>query len=157
MTLLGLFKKLMDKAVKIKRAVLVLAGISFFGFLDATYLVIEHYARGVVPCYIFEGCDQVINSVYATAFGAPIALFGAVYYLVVLFMAIVYLDTKKQVALNILKHLPWVGMLTTLVLLYLQFFVIHAICLYCMLSAISSIILFITAIYLVKLTSENNL
>ena len=125
---------------------LILAGILFFslvGFLDATYLTIQHYGRGILPCYVFEGCDKVITSSYATIKGVPISLFGAIYYLTVLASLILFFDTENKKILRILIYLPVLGFAVSIFLLFLQIFIIKAICFYCIISLISSTALFI--------------
>lgn len=125
-------------------ALVVVAGI---GFLDATYLTVEYYRGVPVACTILEGCVEVTGSTYADIGSVPIALFGSLYYLAVIVLAVIYLDAK---ALTVLKLIFWIslgGFLVSLGLVYLQIFVIEAICLYCMLSALTSTVIFITASY----------
>lgn len=119
------------------------AVVSFLGFLDATFLTIEHYNRGILPCYIFEGCDQVTTSVYSQVAGLPVALFGAIYYLAIFIATILFIDTKYKPILYVLIFLPIFGFLFSLGFLYLQIFVIKAICFYCVISAITSTTLFV--------------
>ncbi len=111
---------------------------SFLGFLDATFLTLEHYNKGILPCYIFEGCDRVTNSSYSQIAGLPVALFGAVYYLAIFIATILFIDTKYRPILYILIFLPIFGFLFSLWFMYLQIFVIKAICFYCVISAITS-------------------
>ncbi|MBI2669548.1 MAG: vitamin K epoxide reductase family protein [Candidatus Yanofskybacteria bacterium] len=129
--------------------------VSFTGFLDSSFLSLEHYNRGILPCYIFSGCDEVTASRYATVAGVPISLAGATFYLSILIAAIFYLDTKNAKALKILKFLPAVGFLASLWLLFLQFFIIKAICFYCILSLVSSTMLFILGLYLFVLLKKD--
>lgn len=124
--------------------------ISFIGFLDAAYLTIQHYQAGIIPCVGFTGCEQVTTSKYATLWNVPIALFGAVYYLIILLSAIFFVDTKNRKALLILSFLPMAGFAASLVLVYLQIFVIKALCTYCVVSALSSTILFILGLKLIR-------
>ncbi|MBI2063111.1 MAG: vitamin K epoxide reductase family protein [Candidatus Yanofskybacteria bacterium] len=132
----------------------ILAGFIIFslvGFLDAAYLTIQHYNNGILPCYVFTGCDKVISSSYAVIAGVPISLLGAIYYLVILVIAILYLDTRNKKVLRILVHLPIAGFLATLWLLFLQLFIIKAICFYCVISAITSTLLFVLALWFMKI------
>lgn len=115
---------------------------SFIGFVDATYLTIQHYSQGILPCVLFKGCDQVLTSPYAVIKGLPISLWGAIYYLTIFLAAIFFIDTKSRKSLLILSFLPIAGFVASLVLVYLQIFVIKALCTYCVVSALSSTILF---------------
>ena len=124
--------------------------VSFIGFLDSSFLTLEHYNQGILPCYIFSGCDEVTTSRYATVAGVPISLAGAAFYLLIFLAAIFYLDTKNAKALKVLMFLPIAGFLASLWLLFLQLFIIRAICFYCVVSLISSTVLFVLSIFLAK-------
>jgi len=49
----------------------------------------------VPPCAL-GGCEQVLASQYSKIFGIPLALIGAVYYLIVLGLALAYLKLKNN-------------------------------------------------------------
>ncbi|OGY61032.1 MAG: hypothetical protein A3H06_00965 [Candidatus Colwellbacteria bacterium RIFCSPLOWO2_12_FULL_44_13] len=128
---------------------------SILGFLDATYLTAEHFLSGPVPCSI-GNCETVLTSRYATIFGIPIALFGAFYYLSVFLGLVFYRETKDVRVLRVLSYFTILGFLTSLFLIYLQLFVIHAICIFCMVSALSSITLFALGMYVLYLYTRFN-
>ena len=44
------------------------------------YLTISHYSDAEVACAFGESCDRVTSSAYATLFGVPVALLGALNY-----------------------------------------------------------------------------
>ena len=121
------------------------------GFIDAAYLTIEHYLNRVPPCSIVSGCEVVTTSQYSAVFGVPIALFGALYYLAIIVGVVAYLDTKKEKILSWVSWATIIGFLTSIYLVGLQLFVLHAICLYCMGSAISSTLLFIFGLCQIKM------
>lgn len=120
------------------------------GFLDAAYLTAEHYLGGVPPCLVLEGCEKVLTSPYATVWGVSIALFGAIYYLTIIILTFLYLDTNKLINLKLAAYLAGVGFLASLGFIYLQIFVIGAICFYCMVSALTSTTLFILGLLTIK-------
>lgn len=124
----------------------VFAIFSFIGFLDAAFLTIEHFAGRVPPCGIFTGCDTVTTSQYATILGIPVALLGALYYLSILVLTIAYWDSKKPQFLNVASLLTITGFLASAYFIFLQLFVIKALCLYCVISAANSTILFAAAL-----------
>lgn len=128
--------------------------ISFIGFLDSFYLTIQHFRQGIVPCYVFEGCDEVLSSKYASIYGVPVSLIGVVYYLTNFLLAVFYFDTKNKKVIQLLRILPLLGFLATILFVYLQAFVIKSFCFYCVVSAILSTALFILSIYIVKLSRE---
>lgn len=129
--------------------------VSFLGFLDATYLTAEHYLAGVPLCPLLGGCEKVLTSQYATVLGIPLGLLGMIYYLTVLILTVLYLDTKRINPLKIVALLSIVGIVTSLVLLYLQIFVIGALCLYCLISAGASTTLFVLGVAVFHFLKNN--
>jgi len=120
-----------------------LLGVSPLGFLDASYLSIEHFLNRVPPCSLTHGCETVTNSVYSSLFGIPLALLGALYYLAIIIALVYYLDSRRPIVIKAVAGFTAFGFVFSLYLVYLQVAVIHAICQYCMLSALSSTALFI--------------
>ncbi len=133
-----------------KWIILTLIAVSFVGFLDATYLTANHYIDAPLPCSVLEGCEQVTNSEYSVVFGIPVALGGALYYLLILILSIAYFDTRRRGLLHAIIPFTALGFLASVWFVYLQLFVINAICLYCMLSALTSTILFMLSVYILK-------
>jgi uncharacterized membrane protein len=119
---------------------------SLIGFLDATYLTIQHYRGFWLECGPVLDCDAVMTSQYAVIGGVPLALLGAVYYLVIFLLTVAYYDRKHPYLLSIIAPLTILGFLVSLVLVYLQAFIIRAFCLYCLLSALTSTGLFVLAL-----------
>jgi uncharacterized membrane protein len=65
-------------------------------------------------------------------------------------LAIYALDRKSVKVAKLASKLTWVGLLASLYLVFLQLFVIKSICIYCMVSAGSSTILFILGVLLLR-------
>lgn len=120
----------------------LLLAASLIGFVDAAYLTAKHYLGAPPPCGAFGGCETVTTSEYATIAGAPVALLGALYYLAVFLAVIAYLDTRRPGILRMTAGFTAVGFIASVWFVYLQLFVIRAICPYCMLSALASTVLF---------------
>jgi uncharacterized membrane protein len=133
-----------------RRMVFGLLAVAPLGFLDATYLSVEHFLNKVPPCSITHGCEAVTTSPYALVFGIPMAVLGAVYYLAIILGLVYYLDSRKSAVLKAVSGFTAFGFLFSLYLVYLQLFVIRAICQYCMLSALSSTLLFIIGAMVLK-------
>lgn len=111
------------------------AAVALVGVLDAAYLTVEHLSGNSVRCMIVTGCDEVLQSSYATVgWGVPVAAVGAVAYFTAFSLATLsafgYVGARR-----LLLPLVAVMFLATLWFLYLQAFVIHAFCVYCLLSA----------------------
>ena len=122
-----------------------LATVSTLGLFDAVLLTINHYTNSNLACTITQGCEQVLTSKYSTIFGIPISLAGVLFYFSVLVISIYTLTNYPPKRL--LMVITSVGFVTTLVLLYLQAFVISAWCQYCLISALSSTILFLIVLF----------
>ena len=105
-----------------------------FGLADATYLTILALTGETAACSGQAGCQEVLGSVYARVAGIPVAAFGVAGYFTAfscaIFAAFDYARSRKFFALT-------VGVLfaSTLWLLYVQAFLLHAFCRYCLFSA----------------------
>ena len=128
--------------------------VSLIGFVDAAYLTIQHYRGASLDCYMLRDCEEVTTSQYATLGSIPIALLGAIFYLSIILFSAAYLDTKRSRLLIIISTLTSAGFLVSVILVYLQIFVIRAFCLHCLLSALASTVLFIMALISVRLSRK---
>lgn len=120
--------------------------ISFLGFLDTTYLTFTQYLKAPLVCPILTGCDKVLTSQYAFIAGIPLTVFGAIYYLTIFLLTLTYSVTKREIIMSFTAILAFIGFLVSIRLLYLQFFVIEAFCIYCIFSVITSTVLFVFGI-----------
>ncbi len=112
------------------------------GLADSAYLTAQHYSGSEVPCSIISGCELVLTSTYAEIFGIPTALYGALAYFAAFSLSLLVFYGYKY--LWGLFGLLTIGMFAfTVWLLYLQAFVIQAFCQFCLLSALTSTILFV--------------
>jgi len=113
---------------------IVIAVLSLCGLADAIYLTIEHITGQSVRCTIIAGCSEVLSSSYAVVGGYPLASLGALAYFTVFSLAILALF-GYHIAGQLLVLLVLGMCLVSLWLIYLQAFVIHAFCQFCLLSA----------------------
>ena len=144
-------KLLTRRLVNISTSLVVAALIvAVLGFADATYLTVEHYQGIVPPCSITGGCEKVLTSEFSTIAGVPTSLLGVIYYLLICIGLFLYLDTKKSVILKVTLMLPWFGLGFSIWFTYLQRFVIHSYCAYCLGSALITTILFIISAIIFK-------
>ena len=124
---------------------IILLILAALGIIDSAYLTYEHFAVDTtVTCGfgIFNECGRVLQSVYSVVYGIPLASFGFLYYST-LFIALVILTFKESKLIKVLLILLTpAGALISFYLIYLQFFILNALCLYCMLSAVISLSLF---------------
>ena len=112
----------------------VVAIVAVAGLADATYLSVQALTGETTSCGGSPDCFRVLGSSYAKVGGVPVALLGAFAYFCVFafatFSAFGY--TRSQTFL-----IPTIGamFLATLWFLYVQAFVLHAYCRYCLFSA----------------------
>jgi len=124
--------------------------VSLLGFVDSTYLAVKKLSGSPVTCTIVHGCDTVTSSSYSEVFGIPVALFGSLFYLSILVLSVAYLDKKKGRLLQCAAKLTWVGLFASLYFMTVQAIILHAYCIYCIGSAITSTLLFITGMTYLK-------
>lgn len=123
--------------------------ISFVGFLDASYLAVNHFMGTIPPCTI-GGCEIVTTSKYATIVGIPVALMGALYYLAIFLGTIAYTQSKNIQTLRRVAVFTIVGLIASIYFVVLQAFVIKAYCTYCLVSATTSTLLFVLGCMIVN-------
>lgn len=104
------------------------------GLADATYLTVLALTGETAACSGQAGCFEVLGSAYSKVAGIPVAAFGVAGYFTAftfaIFAAFDYARARNFFAIT-------VGLLfaATLWLLYVQAFVLHAFCRYCLFSA----------------------
>ncbi len=125
--------------------------VAFVGFLDAAYLTAQHYMGVVPPCFAVDGCDTVLRSEWSTIAGMPTSLWGALFYLVSLLLAIGYISSGKEKLFKGASLFTLLGFVTSIFLMGIQAFVLKHYCSYCLVSAATSTLLFIIGmLYLYK-------
>ena len=111
----------------------VLGALAGVGLLISAYLTWTHFS-GVAPVCISGsggGCETVQSSRYAAILGVPVAALGVVAYAGLLLSAVLRGEAGAYLGLLI----SLVGTLFSTYLTYLEVFVIHALCQWCLTSA----------------------
>ncbi len=83
-------------------------------------------------------------------FGVPLSAWGVMFYLVIGFLALLYMDTKNLLVAKLIPISTTLGFLSSAYFIYVQKFKIGAFCIYCILSAIISTLLFALGIAIWK-------
>jgi len=122
---------------------------SLCGLADSIYLTVEHITGQSVRCTIVAGCSEVLSSSYAVVGGYPLASIGALAYFTVFSLAILALFGYR-IAGTLLLPLVLAMCLVSLYLIYLQAFVIHAFCQFCLFSAATTFMLTVLTLALWK-------
>lgn len=120
------------------------------GFFDAVFLTVKEMQGSIPPCFGVSGCEQVLTSSYASILGVPVALVGAVYYLAIVILAVLYLDTGSESFGLAMFGVVSAGLIASLMFAGLQLFVLKAVCVYCLISAIITLALFLTGIFAIR-------
>jgi uncharacterized membrane protein len=109
----------------------VLLAISLVGIAISVYLTVVKLI-GVAPiCGPSGGCEVVEASRYSSIFGVPVALLGIGYSGAIAALAVNWSRRGPRPWLTYAYALGLVGLLVEAYLVYLELFVIHAICLWC--------------------------
>ena len=112
----------------------IVAIVAVAGLSDATYLTVQALTGETLTCGGSPDCFRVLGSSYAKLGGIPMAMLGALAYFTAFtlatFAAFGYSRAPKFLAL-----IAGAMFLTTLWLLYVQAFLLHAYCRYCLFSA----------------------
>lgn len=118
------------------------AVVALVGLADSIYLTVHHFTAEPVPCSLLEGCEQVLTSSYAEIAGVPLAAFGAAAYFAAFSLAILtaFGDSRMWKLFGI--HVSVMAVISAY-LVYVQAAVIGAFCQFCLLSAVTTLILFI--------------
>jgi uncharacterized membrane protein len=108
--------------------------VALAGLADATYLTVQALTGETLTCGGSPDCFRVLGSSYARLGKIPVAMLGALAYFTVFtfatFAAFGYRRAPKFLVLTV-----GAMFLMTLWLLYVQAFLLHAFCRYCLFSA----------------------
>jgi uncharacterized membrane protein len=108
--------------------------VSLAGLADATYLTVQALTGETLGCGGSPDCFRVLGSSYARVAGIPVAGFGVLAYFSAFTFATFAAFGYARARLFLI---PTIGVmfLATLWLLYVQAFLLHAYCRYCLFSA----------------------
>lgn len=127
--------------------------LSLIGFADATYLTVKHY-QGIIPPCSIGGCESVLSSDYSVILSIPVPLLGALFYFILILSVFIYLDSKsdrvKDICLKILMVMSLLGLIAALGFISIMLFILHAICIYCMVSDVITIFIAIFAFHIYR-------
>jgi uncharacterized membrane protein len=118
-------------------------GVALAGLGIAAYLTIVHYAGGTPVCAVAHGCAVVQHSDYASLAGVPVAVLGLGGYLALL----AALARDGEGPRTAAAFLSLAGLGFSAWLTYVEVGVLHAICIWCVGSAICMALLAAITIY----------
>ncbi len=137
------------------KAIKFIIVLSIIGLIDAIYLALIKFLSKPEMCLPGLGdCWSVNMSSYSSIYGIPVSILGALAYIALLL--ILFIEIKQPNLRNILVKFGFgitcAGFLFSIYLTYLELFVIHAVCPFCVISAIVMTVLFIIYIFRLKET-----
>jgi uncharacterized membrane protein len=119
-----------------------MVALSVLGLGIAAYLTYVHYTGGQVACTAGQSCVKVQTSQWSKLAGVPVALIGLVGYLSIL-ASLVAPDREESRLVTL--GLTMIGFGFSAYLTYRELFSIHAICEWCVSSAVILTILLAAA------------
>lgn len=128
----------------------IIAALALAGIFVALYLTLYKMgAIGELSCRV-GSCETVNSSRWAEFLGAPVAAWGVGFYIVVFALALAGLSARlagsQQLSLALVLLSGW-GVLFSSWLTYLELFVIHAICQWCVVSAAIVLAIFLVSLW----------
>jgi uncharacterized membrane protein len=124
----------------------ILAVLDLAGLAIAAYLSVVELGGGVPVCGPIKGCEEVARSEYSRIGGVPVAVFGVALSMVLLACAVAWWRTNLYGLLLVHYGLSLAGVLFEAYFLYLQAFVIGAVCIWCASYGLSLIARFVIAL-----------
>ncbi len=127
---------------------MIVAALALAGIFIATYLTL--FKLGIVgelACSV-GSCETVNTSKWAVFFGLPVAAWGLGFYLSVFALAFAgtmpRFDESRAISVLLLAASA-VGVIFSAWLTYLELAVIHAVCLWCVISAVLVTLIFVVS------------
>ena len=131
-----------------KKNTLVSLILAVLGVVDSTYLLIYKISKNNAMCLGNGDCATVNASRYSEIYGIPVSLLGILAYLAI--VVVLILGLRKMINPDnsnlIVFGLSLVGVIFSAYLTYIEFFVIYAVCPFCIISAVIITLIFIFSI-----------
>lgn len=147
-----------DRELKpgVKNLAIWMLGLALVGLADASYLAANHSLGRLPICRLSTGCANVLNSSYATVGHVPVAFAGSLYYLVLVITLVSYFETGREERLRWAARFTIAGLVASVYLVLVMAVVLKAYCQFCLISAITSILLFVVGmVVLVRLRRKD--
>ena len=130
-----------------------MATLAMVGITEALYVARASYMGQTMWCIFFDGCNAVTQSPYARLFGVPMSYFGVIYYLCALGLAALFVVNPflRGLRYGVLAFTVFgVGYSAFSMVLQVRF--IRAICSYCVISAVITVLLLAVALWHLRRT-----
>ena len=137
--------------MKIKKTIFapyLMLVFAFIGMAIASYDVYAIYNNQLLWCPPpIDGCNIVAYSPYGRIYGVPLGALGLMFYLIMFTLAalLAFGSSSRRLRLVVLLYTV-IGVLFSIYFVYLDLAFIRAFCIYCLISAILTVLLLIYAI-----------
>jgi uncharacterized membrane protein len=130
----------------------VLLALALVGSAVAFYDAHQLYNGQALWCPPpINGCNEVANSPYARIYDLPVGYYGVVYYLYMFGLAaLLALDPFSRGLRIAALAYSALGVCFSIYFMYLQIAFIHAFCIYCLVSAVTTLVLLIAAVFHIR-------
>jgi uncharacterized membrane protein len=133
---------------KLKWSVIIL---SLIGIFDTAYLSYARFTSSPLSCGSSGGCNAVAASEYSAMFGVPLAYAGLLFYMVVFVLGLRLFSEGNTLFLRkFLFLVTSIGFLSSAYFVYVQAVLIEAFCIYCLVSAVMSVLLFLVSLWIYR-------
>jgi uncharacterized membrane protein len=138
-----------------RRSGLVMTVLAIVGLAAAAYLAVTKLLGEAPACGPIRGCEDVAASAYSELFGIPVAVFGVAFSLVLTGLCVAWWRIADRRALLGAYGLGLLGCFVVAGLTYVEVFVIHAICVYCVTYAVTVVAGFLVAALAVRASASS--
>ncbi len=121
--------------------------LTFLGLADSIYLFRSEIMGAPLLCDLsaVTGCNIVAQSPYSQIFGFPIAGYGVIFYSLLFIVVALELALFHYKTRRIIQGMAVFGLISSVYFVLLQIFVIKALCVYCIASAVLVVLIFMLA------------
>lgn len=132
--------------MKWRNLITIVLGV--LGLAVSLYLLTVHWGWWSAVCLGVGNCEAVNTSIYSELLGIPVALLGALTYLSLIGLGVaIWIDFFAEYARLARFFIVAVGVVFSAYLTYIELFVLHEICPWCVLSAILIVLLAIVSVW----------
>jgi uncharacterized membrane protein len=131
---------------RVPHAPYVMLVLALIGIADAFYVAQGSYTGRPLWCAIVDGCNIVAQSPFARIFGVPLSYFGLAFYVSMFGLAalLAFDPFSRGLRLGVLLYTA-MGVSYSIYGMYLQLVAIQAVCIYCLISAVTTVLLLMAA------------
>lgn len=120
-----------------KSALVLLLAFSVTGLIASLLTIIFFIELKLAPPFCIEGnlgdiqvnCIKVLSSSYSTIFGVPLEVLAAGWFTITIILVFLFYEGYK--VLKILFFWRFIGIPLVPYLMYIEFSILHALCIYC--------------------------